>query len=78
MLAGRLLVEEAAQVIGACGMAQFAQRLGFDLTNPLARHVKLLADFFQGVVGVHVDTEAHSDLCANPCAFSTAGNGKSP
>ena len=60
MLAGRLLVEEAAQVIGAGGVAQFAQCLGFDLTNPLARHVKLLADLFQGVVGVHIDTKAHT------------------
>ena len=60
-MGGRLLVEEAAQVIGAGGVAQFAQRLGFDLTNPLARHVKLLADLFQCVVGIHVDTEAHAE-----------------
>lgn len=41
-------------------MAQFAQCLGFDLANPLARHVKLLADFLEGVVGVHIDTKAHT------------------
>ena len=45
MLSGRLLVEEAAQVIGAGGVAQFAQCLGFDLTNPLAGHIELLTDF---------------------------------
>ena len=38
-------------------MAQLAQRLGFNLSNALARDVKLLADFLEGVVGIHVDTE---------------------
>ncbi len=41
-------------------MAQLAQRLGFDLTNPLTGHVELLADFLEGVIGVHVDTETHA------------------
>ena len=43
----RLLVgvDEAAQLLGAAGMAQFAQGLGFDLANAFARDVKLLADF---------------------------------
>ena len=45
MLSGRLLVEETAQVIRAGGVAQFAQCLGFDLTDPLARYVILLPDF---------------------------------
>src|SRR5690606_35837419 len=36
-----------------------AQGLGFDLTDPLPGDVELLADFFQGVIGVHVDAEAH-------------------
>ena len=45
MLSGRLLVEETAQVIGAGGVAQFAQCLSFDLTNPLAGHIELLTDF---------------------------------
>ena len=41
-------------------MAQLAQCLGFYLADAFARDVELLADFFQGVVGVHFDTEAHA------------------
>ena len=41
-------------------MAQFTQCLGFYLTNALTGHIKLLAHFLQGVVGVHVDTETHA------------------
>lgn len=41
-------------------VAQFAQRLGFDLTNPLTGYIELLADFLKGVVGIHVDAEAHA------------------
>ena len=41
-------------------VAQLAQRLGFDLTDPLTGHVKLLTDFLKGVVGIHVDTETHA------------------
>src|SRR3546814_4233693 len=64
-LAGRfalrrcLLVEERTQVVRAARMAQLAQRLGLDLANALAGDVELLADFFERVVGVHVDAEAH-------------------
>ena len=60
VLSVALIVNEAAQVIGAGRMAQFAQGLGFDLADSLAGYVKLLAHFFQGVVGVHFDTEAHA------------------
>ena len=41
-------------------VAQLAQRLGFDLTDTLTGDIELLADFLEGVVGVHVDTEAHA------------------
>ena len=41
-------------------MTQLAQRLGFDLTNTLTRNVKLFANLFQRVVGVHIDTETHT------------------
>ncbi len=40
-------------------MTEFAQCLGFDLTNTLAGHVELLAHFFQGVVGIHINSETH-------------------
>ena len=46
-------------------MAQLAQRLGFDLADPLAGHIELLADFLEGVVGVHVDAEAHASTLAS-------------
>ena len=54
-----LLVEKAAEVIGASRVAQLAQGLGFDLADTLAGHIKLLADFLEGVVGIHIDTKAH-------------------
>ena len=41
-------------------MAQFAQGLGFYLSDTLAGDVELFADFFQRVVGVHLDTETHA------------------
>ena len=41
-------------------MLQLAQRLGFDLANAFTRYRELLADFFQRVVGVHADAEAHA------------------
>ena len=41
-------------------MTQLAQRLGLYLTDALTRDIELFADFFQGVIGIHVDTEAHA------------------
>ena len=41
-------------------MPQLPQRLRFNLPDTLAGHVELLAHFFQRVVGVHVDAEAHA------------------
>ena len=41
-------------------MLELAQRLGLDLADTFARHRELLADFFQRVVGVHADAEAHA------------------
>src|SRR6266436_3392001 len=41
-------------------MLQLPQRLGLNLTDALAGHRELLADFLQGVVGVHADAEAHA------------------
>ena len=47
-------------------MAQLAQGLGFDLADALAGDVELLADFFQRVVGVHFDAEAHAQHLGFP------------
>ena len=41
-------------------MTQFAQCLGFNLTNTFACYIELFADLFQCMVRIHVDTEAHS------------------
>ena len=41
-------------------MLQLAQRFRLDLTDTLAGHRELLANFFRGVVGVHADAEAHA------------------
>jgi hypothetical protein len=41
-------------------MFEFSDRLGLDLSNSLARHGKLLADFLQRVVAVHAETKAHA------------------
>ena len=50
----------SAAARAAARVSQLAQRLRFDLADALASHVELLADFFQRVVGVHVDAEAHA------------------
>jgi len=56
-----LVIQEAPQLPAPRRMLQLPQCLGFDLTNTLARHRELLADFFQRVVGVHADAEAHAE-----------------
>ena len=46
-------------------VAQLAQRLGFDLANPLTGNVELLTNLLKGVVGIHVDTETHAQYLAS-------------
>ena len=53
-------------MIGTRRVAQFAQGLGFDLADAFAGYVELFSHFFQGVVGVHVDAEAHSQYFRFP------------
>ena len=47
--------------MAAAGMAQFAQRFGFDLADALARDREVLADFFQGVLAAVLQAETHFD-----------------
>ena len=47
-------------MLGAAGVTQFTQRFGFYLPNTLSGHIKLLTHLFQRVVGIHIDTKAHS------------------
>ena len=55
-----LLVEEAAQVLGAAGMPELSERFVFNLTDALASDVELPANLLERVVRVHVDAEAHA------------------
>ena len=48
-------------------VAQLAQRFGFDLTNPLTGNVELFTNLLKGVVGIHVDTEAHAQYFGFTC-----------
>ena len=54
MPAGALLVEagieEGAEAVAAAGVTQFAEGLGFDLTNTLAGDGEMLPDFFEGML----------------------------
>ena len=40
---------------------EFRQRLGFDLTDPLAGHVERPADLLERVVSVHANAEPHPE-----------------
>ena len=62
-----LLINKAAQMIRASRVTQLAQCLGFDLANTLSGYVELFADFFEGVVGIHVDTETHAQYFRFSC-----------
>lgn len=42
-------VQEADQFLAAAGLLQLADRLGFDLTDTLARDLEDVSDLFQGV-----------------------------
>ena len=53
-------VEEASQLFGAGGVAHLSEGFSFDLADAFTGHVELLADFFQRVVGVHVDAKTHA------------------
>src|SRR3546814_3541529 len=55
-----LLIKEAAHLSAAAGMLQLPKRLRLDLADTFTRHAELLADFFQRVIGVHADAEAHA------------------
>src|ERR1700735_511929 len=54
------IVQEAAQLPATARGLQLAQRLRFDLTDTFARHVELLTNLFQRVIGIHTDTKTHT------------------
>src|SRR5438874_553146 len=53
-------LEKTPQLFRTRRMPQLAQCLGLDLADALAGDIELLADFFQRVVGVHLDPETHA------------------
>src|SRR5688500_17845190 len=53
--------EKSPQLPATRRMSQLAQRLGFDLTDALARDGEILADLFQRVLAAIADTKAHLD-----------------
>src|ERR1700677_2581173 len=52
--------QEAAQLLAAARVAKLAQCLRLYLADAFARDVELLADLLEGVIGIHVDAEAHA------------------
>lgn len=57
-----LAVDEALQLLGAAGVAQFAQGLGFDLADALSSYGEVLAYFFQRMFGSGgAKSETHLD-----------------
>src|ERR1700722_3972461 len=59
-IVARSIVQEAPKLPTAARMLQLAQRLRLDLAYSFTRQLELLADFFQSMVGVHSDSEAHA------------------
>src|SRR5580658_1185252 len=54
-------VHKRPQLSRARGMPQFAQRLGFDLSDAFAGNCERLPDFFQSVLAAVFETETHFD-----------------
>ena len=58
-------------MVRPCRVPQLAQRLGFDLPYAFTGYIELFTDFLEGVVGIHVDTEAHSQYFGLSCCQAT-------
>src|ERR1043166_186729 len=54
------VIQEGPEFAAPARMLQLPQRLRLDLAGALARHRELLADLFEGMIGVHTDAEAHT------------------
>jgi hypothetical protein len=64
----RALFQIVAKLLTPAGMAELAQRLGFDLANPFARHTEFPADLFQRPAPAVVEPEAQLQHPALPLA----------
>ena len=49
------VIDKAPEHLTTAGMPQLAERLGFDLADALARHIKVVAYFLQRMRRVHTD-----------------------
>src|SRR4051794_27827101 len=56
----RLVFDERLEALGAGGVAQLAQGLGFDLADALAGDLEVLADLLERVIRLLADAEAHA------------------
>src|SRR4051812_19105140 len=55
-----LILDERLEALRARRVPQLTQRLGFDLPDPLARDLEVLADFLERVVRLLADPEPHA------------------
>src|SRR5215204_337806 len=53
-------LDEALQLLRAARVTQLAQRLRLDLADALASYFEVLSDFFERVVALLADAEAHA------------------
>jgi hypothetical protein len=53
-------IQKASQLPAPARVLELAQSLGLDLPDTLPGNVKLLPDFFKGMIGIHSDSKAHS------------------
>src|SRR5262245_66695664 len=56
----RGLVQVILEAAAAAGMAEFAERLGFNLSDALTGDLELAANFFQGAAPAIVEAEAQA------------------
>src|SRR5215831_220406 len=57
---GQLVFQKAPQMVTAAGMLEFAESLGFDLSDTLTRHPKNLAHFLECMGYLIPQTKAHT------------------
>ena len=54
-----LLLQKGSQLFTSAGMSHFLECLGFDLSNPLSCHIKVLPYFLKGRVSLFSYAEPH-------------------
>src|SRR6185312_10098189 len=60
-VSGELVLDERLEALAARRVAQLAQRLRLDLADALARHLEVLTDLLEGMVGLLADAEPHAE-----------------